>query len=85
MSRSFYKYKETVNGNFHGFRIVGNRKMKPYPSIFYKPSYKFWFSQVSFQAKEEMRNANRSLKKKTRQYRLKQIEEGLKEWFLIAK
>ena len=34
---------------------------------------KFWYTQIGYDAKEKMRNANRALNKRTRQYHKKQI------------
>lgn len=79
MSRSFYKYKYVNNSNFHGFRTIGRRKIKPYCCLFHKPAIRFWYSQISFASKEEMRNANRSTNKRTRQYFKKDIYQQIKE------
>lgn len=59
--------------------LTGNR-MRAYCSLNHSSTHRFWYTQISFRAKEVMRNANRSLNKRTRQYNKKQINLGIIEW-----
>lgn len=65
MSRTYKDYNRP-------FRFRPN-KMKAYCALFGGTSIRFWYDQISFQNKEEVRNANRSLNKRTRQYLKKQL------------
>ena len=53
-------------------RYTGN-KIRPYCSLYSGWALKFWYTQIGYDAKEKMRNANRALNKRTRQYHKKQI------------
>lgn len=85
MSRTYKQKLVITNGRFEGLnRYTGNR-IKPYCAIYHKTSLKFWYTQIGYDAKEKMRNANRSLNKRTRQYNKKQIKLGIKEWQMPVK
>lgn len=76
MSRTFKKRILKANGCL---RFTGN-KTRAYCSLNHSTTHRFWYTQISFRAKEVMRNANRSLNKRTRQYNKKQINLGILEW-----
>lgn len=86
MSRTYrQQFIMITNGTFEGLVRYTGTSIKPYCSLFHKTSLKVTYTQVSFGAKEKMRNANRTLKKRTRQYNKKQISLGILEWKLCPK
>lgn len=76
MSRTYKKKILKPNG----LTCWTGNKMRPYCSLYFGWSLKFWYTQISYDAKEKMRNANRALNKRTRQYNKKQINLGILDW-----
>lgn len=79
MSRT---YRKRILFNNGMQRYTGN-KMRPYCSLYSGWSLKFWYTQIGYDAKEKMRNANRALNKRTRQYHKKQIYFELLDFYTI--
>ena len=79
MSRT---YRKRILFNNGMQRHTGN-KMRPYCSLYSGWSLKFWYTQIGYDAKEKMRNANRALNKRTRQYHKKQIYFELLDFYTI--
>lgn len=73
MSRTYRKRILFSNGMFEDMVKYTGNKIKPYSNLYHKYSLKFWYTQIGYDAKEKMRNANRALNKRTRQYHKKQI------------
>lgn len=80
MSRTVKKKILFNNGMFEDMKRWTGNKITAYCAIYHKTSLRFWYTQIGYDAKEKMRNANRSLKKRTRQYNKKQINLGIIEW-----
>lgn len=82
MSRTFKKRILFNNGMFEDMERFTGNKMKAYCSLYHKSSLKFSYAQISYSNKEQMRNANRSLNKRTRQYNKQLSVQGILEWSL---
>lgn len=80
MSRTYKKKILKANG----LTCWTGNKMRPYCSLYFGWSLKFWYTQIGYDAKEKMRNANRALNKRTRQYNKKQINLGIREWQILV-
>ena len=83
MSRTCKKKILFNNGMFEDMERYTGNKMRPYCSLYSGWSLKFWYTQIGYDAKEKMRNANRALNKRTRQYNKKEINLGILEWEII--
>lgn len=83
MSRTYKQKLVIINGRHEGLSRYTGNKMRPYCSLYSGWALKFWYTQVGYDAKEKMRNANRALNKRTRQYSKKQINLGILEWQTI--
>ena len=80
MSRTYRKRILFSNGMFEDMVKYTGNKIKPYSNLYHKYSLKFWYTRIGYDAKEKMRNANRALNKRTRQYNKKQINLGILDW-----
>lgn len=83
MSRTYKKKILFNNGMFEDMERYTGNKIRPYCSLYSGWSLKFWYTQIGYDAKEKMRNANRALNKRTRQYNKKEINLGILEWEII--
>ena len=83
MSRTCKKKILFNNGMFENMERNTGNKIKPYCSLYSGWSLKFWYTQIGYDAKEKMRNANRALNKRTRQYHKKQIYFELLDFYTI--